>query len=113
MTPSIRLRAAHELMNTAVRLSAQPESIDPGHDRAVYGTLLNNYIQGCVDVLPPDVYQEVAKRITDLNAVTELLAATKTPITNLKIVVEKVDPDKAPKEYWEATEYEEDPAGDG
>jgi len=111
--PSIRLRAAHELMSTAVRLSARPESIDPGHERAVYGTVLSNYIQACVDVLPPEVYQELAKRITDLNAATELLAATKTPIMNLKVVVEKLDPNKAPKNYWEVDEFVEDPAGDG
>jgi hypothetical protein len=99
--PSIRLRAAHELMNTAVRLSARPDSIDPGHDRARYGAALSNYIEACQDVLPYDVFQEVMSRISDLNAVTELLAQAKAPIMSLKVVIEKLDPAEAPKEYWE------------
>src|SRR6059058_5215943 len=38
--PNVRRHARRDLMNTAVRLSARPESIDPGHARAVYGAVL-------------------------------------------------------------------------
>jgi hypothetical protein len=99
--PRIRMRAAHEVMNTAVRLSARPESIDPADDRARYGAVVTNYIQACTDVLPRDVFQEVASRITDLHALTELLANDKAPIMNLKVEIEKRDPAEAPRNYWD------------
>jgi hypothetical protein len=109
--PRIRMRAGRELMNTELRLSARPESIDPGHARAVYGAVLDNFLQANRDVLPDDLLQEVFGRIRDLNALTELLAAEEEPIMKLKLVVEKMDPSEAPKEYWEADEDSPDEEG--
>jgi hypothetical protein len=91
-------------MNTAVRLSARPESIDPALDRARYGAVVENFIQACMDVLPHDVFQELMSRITDLHALTELLASDKAPIMNLKVEIEKLDPAKAPRNYWDSPE---------
>ena len=103
--PNIRRHARRDLLNTAVRLSAWAEPSDPEHLRAVYSALLSNYIQACMDVVPFDVVQQVLSRINDVNAMTELLAVEEEPIANMKIVIEKLDPSEAPKEYWEADPY--------
>jgi hypothetical protein len=109
--PRIRMRAGRELMNIELRLSARPESIDPGHIRAVYGAVLDNFLEASRDLLPDDLLQKLLGRMRDLNALTEMLAAEDEPIMNLKLVVEKLDPSEAPKEYWEVDEDAPDEEG--
>jgi hypothetical protein len=75
-TPAVSLRAARDLVSSGTRLREQQLRLKPKDDQdpQEWSAALHNIMEACAELLPRDVLQQLADRITTMNEATELIA---------------------------------------